>query len=66
MVNPNSTPALEPFTQTLGGRILCRRCSARSKRTGKQCQGLAMKGKTKCRSKQEAGGLLDVLLVRAQ
>jgi len=32
-----------------GGRIRCCRCQAQSKRTKRQCQAPAMKGKTKCR-----------------
>ena len=34
---------------TAGGRIVCRRCDAMSKRTKLQCGGPAMKGKTKCK-----------------
>jgi hypothetical protein len=34
---------------TAGGRIVCRRCNAMSKRTKLQCGGPAMKGKTKCK-----------------
>ena len=34
---------------TAGGRILCRRCSARAKRSGQQCQSPAMSGKNVCR-----------------
>ncbi len=34
---------------TLGGRIRCRQCSAKSKRTGYQCRAPATKGKTTCR-----------------
>jgi hypothetical protein len=32
-----------------GGRILCRRCEARSKRTGEQCKAPAIRGKSKCK-----------------
>ena len=32
-----------------GGRIRCRRCNAKSKRTQVQCGAPAMRGKTKCR-----------------
>lgn len=39
----------ETVMQTCGGRIVCRRCQAFSKRTKKQCQGPAVEGKTKCR-----------------
>jgi hypothetical protein len=35
---------------TLGGRIQCRQCSAKSKRTGVQCRAPAIKGKTKCQT----------------
>lgn len=34
---------------TAGGRILCRRCGARSKRSGQQCKNPAMRGRDKCR-----------------
>ena len=39
---------IQTFT-TLGGRIQCRQCNAQSKRTGKRCGAVAIKGKTKCR-----------------
>jgi hypothetical protein len=35
---------------TLGGRIRCRQCSAKSKRTGVQCRAPAIKDKTKCQT----------------
>ena len=35
--------------RTAGGRITCRQCNAKSKRTGIQCRAPAAKGKTKCR-----------------
>ncbi len=35
---------------TAGGKIICRRCNAQSKRTKLQCGGPALKGKTKCRT----------------
>jgi len=35
---------------TLGGRVSCARCDARSKRTQKQCRNPATKGKTKCKN----------------
>ena len=35
--------------RTAGGRITCRQCNAKSKRTGIQCRAPATKGKTKCR-----------------
>ena len=46
-----STPpqALQPFITLACGRIRCCRCQAQSKRTKRQCQAPAMKGKTKCR-----------------
>lgn len=34
---------------TLGGRIRCRQCAARSKRTKMQCRSPALKGKQVCR-----------------
>lgn len=40
---------LEQTLTTLGGRIACQRCLAKSKRTGKQCRAPAAKGRTKCR-----------------
>jgi len=36
--------------QTLGGRVTCRQCSARSKRTKLQCRAPAMRGKAVCRT----------------
>jgi len=35
---------------TAGGRIVCRRCNATSKRTKVQCGAPAMQGKTKCKT----------------
>ena len=40
---------LEQTIITLGGRITCTRCQAKSKRTKQQCRAPASKGKTKCR-----------------
>jgi hypothetical protein len=40
---------LEQTILTLGGRITCQRCLAKSKRTKLQCRSPASKGKTKCR-----------------
>ena len=40
---------LEQNLQTLGGRVTCERCQARSKRTGLQCKAPAIFGKSKCR-----------------
>ncbi len=34
---------------TLGGRVTCTRCDAKSKRTKQQCRNPAIKGKNKCR-----------------
>ena len=45
----SGTLLLEQTLKTLGGRISCQRCLARSKRTKQQCQAPASKGKTKCR-----------------
>ena len=39
----------EKLIQIAGGRILCRRCSARAKWSGQQCKGPAMNGKNVCR-----------------
>jgi hypothetical protein len=35
---------------TLGGRVQCTRCDAKSKRTKQQCRNPAIKGKTKCKN----------------
>jgi len=40
---------LEQTIITLGGRITCPRCQAKSKRTKLQCRAPTSKGKTKCR-----------------
>ena len=40
---------LEQTITTLGGRITCTRCQAKSKRTKLQCRAPVSKGKTKCR-----------------
>ena len=34
---------------TLGGRVTCTQCDAKSKRTKQQCRNPAIKGKTKCK-----------------
>jgi len=34
---------------TLGGRIHCTQCNAKSKRSGERCKAPAVSGKTKCR-----------------
>ena len=40
----------EAFILTLGGRVWCPRCQAKSKRTKLQCRAPAMKGKAVCRT----------------
>jgi hypothetical protein len=47
--NMSETLPLEQTLKTLGGRITCQRCLARSKRTMQQCRAPASTGKTKCR-----------------
>jgi hypothetical protein len=42
-------PEPKSYITTLGGRVRCLQCSAKSKRTGVQCQAVALSGKTKCR-----------------
>lgn len=37
-----------PQLLTAGGKITCRRCTARAKRSGKQCAKPAVRGTTKC------------------
>ena len=39
----------EPYIVTLGGRIRCPRCQAKSKRTQKQCRSPAIRGKRVCK-----------------
>jgi hypothetical protein len=46
---PN-TLLLEQTIITLGGRVICKRCLARSKRTKQQCRAPAMKGKRVCKA----------------
>jgi hypothetical protein len=41
---------MELTLTTAGGKIVCRRCSATSKRTKLQCGAPAMQGKTKCKT----------------
>ncbi len=43
------TLRLEQTLSTLGGRITCQRCQAKSKRTKLQCAAPATRGKSKCR-----------------
>lgn len=45
----NQLPADTQFT-TLGGRIRCRQCHAKSKHSGQRCRKPAMKGKNVCRT----------------
>ena len=40
---------LEQYLQTLGGRVTCKRCQARSKRSGLQCCAPAIVDKNVCR-----------------
>jgi hypothetical protein len=39
----------EHFLITAGGKIVCRRCNAMSKRTRLQCSAPAIQGKAKCK-----------------
>ena len=39
----NHTPPPPGYLLTAGGRILCRQCTAKSKRTGNQCRAVALK-----------------------
>ena len=39
----------EAYIVTLGGRIRCPRCQAKSKRTNQQCRSPAIRGKRVCR-----------------
>ena len=45
-----NTVNLELMLTIAGGRIVCRRCNAISKRTKVQCGAPAMQGKTKCKT----------------
>ena len=47
--NGINSGSVELTLTTAGGRIVCRRCNAMSKRTKLQCGGPAMQGKTKCK-----------------
>ena len=38
-----TTPLPPGYLLTAGGRILCRQCTAKSKRTGNQCRAVALK-----------------------
>jgi len=44
----NRTLLLEQNLKTLGGRITCQRCQAKSKRTKKQCGAPALRNKNVC------------------
>jgi len=46
---PKRSSEKEPFILTLGGRIRCPRCQAKSKRTKRQCRSPAIRGKRVCR-----------------
>jgi len=48
-LNSNSVTGHPMKLVTAGGRIVCLRCNAMSKRTRVRCGGPAVKGKTKCR-----------------
>ena len=41
---------LEQTLKTLGGRVTCQRCQAKSKRTKLQCAAPALKGKRVCKT----------------
>jgi hypothetical protein len=47
---PHKTLHLEQTLKTLGGRITCQRCQAKSKRTKLQCAAPALKGKRVCKT----------------
>ena len=51
-VQPMSTQTLllEQSLTTLGGRVTCQRCQAKSKRTKLQCAAPALKGKRVCKT----------------
>lgn len=46
----SGTLLLEQTLKTLGGRITCQRCLARSKRTKQQCKAPAIAGRKTCKS----------------
>ena len=46
----NKTLHLEQTLKTLGGRVTCQRCQAKSKRTKLQCAAPALKGKRVCKT----------------
>ena len=47
---PYKTLHLEQTLTTLGGRVICQRCQAKSKRTKLQCSAPALKGKRVCKT----------------
>ena len=47
---PHKTLHLEQTLTTLGGRVICQRCQAKSKRTKLQCSAPALKGKRVCKT----------------
>ena len=52
LVQPMNTQTLhlEQTLKTLGGRVTCQRCQAKSKRTKLQCSAPALKGKRVCKT----------------
>ena len=46
----SQTLLLEQTLKTLGGRVICQRCQAKSKRTKLQCAAPALKGKRVCKT----------------
>ena len=46
----SQTLHLEQSLTTLGGRVVCQRCQAKSKRTKLQCAAPALKGKRVCKT----------------
>jgi hypothetical protein len=46
----SQTLLLEQTLKTLGGRVTCQRCQAKSKRTKLQCAAPALKGKRVCKT----------------
>ena len=46
----SQTLRLEQTLKTLGGRVTCQRCQAKSKRTKFQCAAPALKGKRVCKT----------------
>ena len=46
----NQTLHLKQTLTTLGGRVICQRCQAKSKRTKQQCRAPAIKGMRVCKT----------------